>query len=149
MTAGHGLTLAEELALLAYDDESGRQVGGMFVPYGLGGALLAELALLRRIELSDDRVAVTDRSPTGDALLDGALHRIAGHPGRRASRWVDLLRRGVEHTVLDRLVEAGHLPRGESTALLVRPRPTYPPAPGPAQRGPRPRLAAPRGTRGC
>lgn len=141
MTAGHGLTLAEELALLAYDDESGKQVGGMFVPYGLGGALLAELALLRRLELSDDRVAVTDPSPTGDALLDDALHRIAGHPGRRASRWVDLLRKGVEHAVLDRLVESGHLRREEGRALLVVPVTRYPAAAGSAERDTRRRLA--------
>jgi hypothetical protein len=141
MTAGHGLTLAEELALLAYDDDSGKQVGGMFVQYGLGGALLAELALLRRVELSDNRVAVTDPSPTGDALLDGALNRIAGHPGRRASRWVDLLRKGVEHAVLDRLVESGHLRREEGRALLVVPVTRYPAGAGTAEQETRRRLA--------
>lgn len=136
-----GLTLAEELALLAYDDESGKQVGGMFVPYGLGGALLAELALLRRIELTDDRVAVTDPSPTGDALLDDALRRIAAHPGRRPARWVDVLRKGVEHTVLDRLVASGHLRREEGRVLLVVPVTRYPAGAGSAQQDARRRLA--------
>ncbi|HEX6443720.1 MAG TPA: GPP34 family phosphoprotein [Streptosporangiales bacterium] len=136
-----GLTLAEELALLAYDDESGKQVGGMFVPYGLGGALLAELALLHRIDLAENRVTVTDPSPTGDALLDGALNRIAANPGRRASRWVDLLRKGAERAVLDRLVGSGHLRREEGRALLVVPVTRYPAAGGTAERDVRRRLA--------
>lgn len=136
-----GLTLAEELALLAYDDESGKQVGGMFVPYGLGGALLAELALLRRIELTDKSVAVTDPSPTGDALLDDALRRIADHPGRRPARWVDALRKGLERAVLDRLVASGYLRREEGRALLVVPVTRYPAGAGTAERDARRRLS--------
>ncbi|MBO0829198.1 MAG: GPP34 family phosphoprotein [Streptosporangiales bacterium] len=136
-----GLTLAEELALLGYDDESGKQVGGMFVSYGLAGALLAELALLRRIELTDKRVAVTDPSPTGDALLDDALRRVAEHPGRRPARWVDVLRKGVERAVLDRLVASGYLRREEGRALFVVPVTRYPAGAGTAERDARLRLA--------
>lgn len=136
-----GLTLAEELALLAYDDESGKQVGGMYVPYGLSGALLAELALLDRVELTDKRVTVTDPSPTGDALLDGALRRIADQPGRRPVRWVDVLRKGLERAVLDRLVASGHLRREEGRTLLVVPVTRYPAGAGAAERDARRRLS--------
>lgn len=140
MTAGHRLTLAEEIALLAYDDKTGKQVGGMFVSYGLGGALLAELALLGRVELTEKRVTVTDPSPTGDALLDDALRRIVETPGRRPARWVDALRKGVEAAVLDRLVASGQLRKEEGRVLLVVPVTRYPAADDSAERDARDRL---------
>ncbi|MFF4620108.1 GPP34 family phosphoprotein [Nonomuraea jabiensis] len=71
------VTIAEELLLLAYNDEKGTQlVSGTQLDPALAGALLAELAVNGRLELSDKKVTVKDPSPLGDSELDATLARI-------------------------------------------------------------------------
>ena len=73
--------LAEDLLLLVTDDVSGRLLApAAQVDAGLGGANLAELALLNKVDLSGEgeagkagRLVVRDRSPAGDEVLDAAL----------------------------------------------------------------------------
>lgn len=120
------LTLSEELTLLAYDDETGKSKADMFLEYGLGGALLAELAVLGKVALTDKKVTVVDPSPTGDELLDGALAKIADSPPRKPQRWVDMLRKGAKDAALQRLVDRGLLRREHGKVLLVFPMTTYP-----------------------
>lgn len=125
---GRGMTLllAEELALLAYDDETGKSPVNRFLPYGLGGALLAELALRERVALDGKRVTVADPTGTGDQLLDDALQRIAGSSWHHPRWWVDRLRRGAQEAVLHRLVAAGLLREESGRMLLVFPTTVYP-----------------------
>lgn len=82
----HMITLAEDVLLLLLDERSGRTVlPTWFIPECvLTGALLAELALLGRVEPSQSpgpgvpvRVRVRDTTPTGDRLLDQLLNRLA------------------------------------------------------------------------
>ena len=63
------MNLAQELYLCALD---GSPYHGQKLPPGIGGALLADLQLQRRVELGE-RVRVLDRTPTGDPLLDQIL----------------------------------------------------------------------------
>lgn len=120
------LTLAEELTLLAYDDESGKSTAGSYFDYGLGGALLAELALTGKVSLADKKVTVVDPTPTGDAMLDAALNTIASSSARKPQRWVEQLRKGTKDTVLRRLVDAGMLREESGKVLLVFSTTKYP-----------------------
>lgn len=120
------LLLAEELALLAYDDETGKPGMNVYLPYGLGGALLAELALAGKATLDANRVRVADESSTGDELLDDAARRIAAHPGRKPRWYVEQLRKGAREAVVRRLVAAGVLREESGRTFLVFPTTVYP-----------------------
>ena len=75
------MLLAEDLLLLVTDDTSGRlSAPAAQVDAGLGGANLAELALMNKVGLSGQgdqgkpaRIIVRDPSPAGDEVLDAAL----------------------------------------------------------------------------
>src|ERR1700754_5207210 len=121
-----GLTLADELALLALDDRGAKQMGHPAFDYGLGGALLVELALTGRVVVEDNRVAVADPSPLGAPLLDEALARISDERRRKPKDWVSRLAKRLPGRVLDELVGAGVRTRESSTVLLVFDRTRYP-----------------------
>jgi hypothetical protein len=117
-------SLAEDLLLLALDDDEGtaswRRSDAH--PYGLGGALLMDLALLERIDTAGKEIFVSDPSPTGDAVLDAALETIrASDKPREAKHWVKKLgeRRGLNDQLARRLVARGILREQEHTFLWV------------------------------
>jgi hypothetical protein len=121
------VSLAEELALLAYDDDGSTHGAGKNLDLGLAGALLLELALAGRVGVTDKRLAVIDPTPTGDALIDATLRRIAAERRRRTPKdWVTRIAKGVRPPVLDRLVEAGVLRRETDIILWVFRRTRYP-----------------------
>jgi Golgi phosphoprotein 3 (GPP34) len=115
------VSLAEELYLLADDPATGRPlIDVTHLDLGLGGALLLDLALRRRIALADEQVVLTQEGPTGEPLLDRALAAVA-KPGRRHGRdhWVRQLGRGAHRSVQDRLVDIGILQRDDHRLLHV------------------------------
>ncbi|GAA4894843.1 Golgi phosphoprotein 3 GPP34 [Stackebrandtia albiflava] len=121
--------LAEELLLLAYRDDTGRnQVSHLEL--GLAGALLLELAVAERIDVVDKRVTVVDSTPTGDPLLDDALARIGADRPRKAQFWVQKLSKRIVATVLDRLVARGTLRHHPDRVLGLFPFQRYLPVPG-------------------
>lgn len=119
-------TLADELALLAHDDDGSRTLGRPSLGYGLAGALLVELVLAGRIDVVGKKVAVLDPTPTGRPLLDRALARIADDKPRKPGHWVDKLSRKLTEQVMDGLVERGVLRREEGRVLLLFPRTRFP-----------------------
>jgi hypothetical protein len=127
--------LAEDLLLLVLDDETGAQtLDGTRTDLALGGALLLELALAGRVELTKDgpwwareRVGVTDPAPLGDALLDEALVTVAEKP-RGSQELVGRLGKGVRARLLDRLQARGVLERRSDTVLGLFPRTRWPTA---------------------
>lgn len=66
------LFLAEELLLLALDDETGklRPLPDRALDYALAGALLAELTRAERIEVQNDQVRIIDETPVGNEPVD-------------------------------------------------------------------------------
>jgi hypothetical protein len=125
------MNLPEELVLLGYSDAGTPETDSNHLNYGLGGALLLELALAERVGLEDKRVVVRDRAPTGDPLVDDALGRIAADGrDRKPGHWVQKLADGTRDRVLDGLVARGVLRRERGRMLLVFPRTVYPPAHG-------------------
>jgi golgi phosphoprotein 3 len=118
----HMCILAEDLLLLALDDDVGSVSWERvrLLPYGLGGALLMDLALRERIDSVDEQVLLSDPSPTGDALLDATLETI--HSSRKphnAKHWVKTLggQKGLQEQLAHRLVARGILREQEHTFL--------------------------------
>ncbi|MFI6265765.1 GPP34 family phosphoprotein [Micromonospora sp. NPDC051006] len=121
------LTLADELALLSYDDGGVNQLGALHLGYGLAGALLLELALAGRLSVTDERLTAIGADPLGVPLLDEALARIAADDERRRPKdWISRLARDLPDRVLDGLVGAGVLRRESDRVLWVFPRTRYP-----------------------
>ncbi|MFD6567583.1 GPP34 family phosphoprotein [Micromonospora profundi] len=120
------LLLTDELVLLAYDDDGANRLGRPHLDYGLAGAVLLELALAGRVEMTDKHLVVTDPAPTGVPLLDDALAVLAAGRPRKPKNWIGKLAKGLPERVLDGLVDTGVLRRESDKVLLVFPRTRYP-----------------------
>jgi hypothetical protein len=117
-------TLAEDLLLLALDDDKGTisWERSDVLPYGLGGALLMDLAARRRIASVDDKITIRDPTPLGDDVLDTALETIRESSKQRdAKHWVNKLggRKGLKEQLARRLVARGILREQEHAFLWV------------------------------
>ena len=124
------MSIAEEFLLLAYDEDGTPLTDGTRLDNGLGGAILLELALARRVDIEDKRVVVVDRGPVGDALVDDALARIAEEKPRKPGHWVTKLSKHARPRILEKLVADGVLTVEKDRVLWVFPRTKYPPASG-------------------
>lgn len=71
------MALGTELTLLAIDAGPEHVHTEPALPFGLAVAELVDLAASGRITLVGERIEVLDRSPTGDALTDDTLARLA------------------------------------------------------------------------
>ncbi|MEU5903559.1 GPP34 family phosphoprotein [Micromonospora sp. NPDC047467] len=120
------LLLTDELVLLAYDDDGANRLGRPHLDYGLAGAVLLELALAGRVEVTDKHLVVTDPAPTGVPLLDEALTMLEAERPRKPKNWIGKLAKGLPERVLDGLVDAGVLRRESDRVLLIFPRTRYP-----------------------
>lgn len=125
--------IAEDLLLLLLDDERGSLLTDPInVDAGLAGAVLLELAQRGRVKVDEAPgdpathvVHVSDDSPTGDDLLDGAL-RLVGERDRTATGVVEDLAVGLRRKVLDRLAARGILTHEEGRLLGIFPRHRWP-----------------------
>ncbi|WP_188188864.1 GOLPH3/VPS74 family protein [Nonomuraea sp. SYSU D8015] len=96
------VTIAEELLLLAYNEQGRPLVNTTQLDPALAGVLLAELAVEERVELSDKKLRVKDPAPVGDAELDATLARIAAESKERKPTW--WVQRLQSHKVRKRLL---------------------------------------------
>lgn len=111
-----GLSLAEELLLIALDDEKGvdRTAYGAGVETGLAGAILLELAGGGCVREDDGRLVAVDGSAPEDGLAADALETIrASSKQRKAKDWVSRLPRELK-PLRDRVAE-GLVGRGVLT----------------------------------
>lgn len=125
------LNLAEELFLLALNDDKGtvQNSASWVLPYGLAGAMLADLALHGKVAAAGQkRVAILDPAPTDDAVLDAALSEIAGAKRpRKAHSWIEeLSRKRSWRRVPESLMAKGVLQEEEKRWLWVVPYAAYP-----------------------
>lgn len=135
------MILAEDLLLLTYDDESGAADPLIdALDQRLAGALLVELALAGRVEVTagpetrpdgamvkKGRVVVRDDSSTGHPALDEALRVIAVTP-RKAQSLIEPLSRGLRARLLTGLAERGILQRETRKVLRIFPITLWPAA---------------------
>lgn len=85
------LSLPDQLTLLAIDDEKGNFIAdSTSFSYAIAGAVILELALEERIDISHEMVQVKDRTKTGDAILDLYLDlMINSKKERKIKSWVE------------------------------------------------------------
>lgn len=124
------LLLAEELLLLALDDERGTvHATAMALDCGLAAALLMELAAAGRLQLRAGRVHVETDGEHRHLLLDDACDAIAAARPHDVGHWVRQLPRslqGLRPRLLEELVRKGALQRREQRVLLLFHREVFP-----------------------
>jgi hypothetical protein len=119
------LTFTEEIVLLSLDDATGDRLPMHAEAYdfALAGSLIADLAMLNRIDTDPRQLVVLDSSPTGDPLLDPPLAEIAAESKPQpVSHWLGNFSRdrsALESAALARLVERGILRLEEKKILWV------------------------------
>ncbi|GGL91349.1 MULTISPECIES: GOLPH3/VPS74 family protein [Micromonospora] len=127
-----GVALAEELLLLAYDDETGKAtMPRISLDLGMAAAVLVELALAGRVAYDSGNLTVVDPTPTGEPTVDEVLARMADEQPHSPSSWVQRLRHGLRDRILGDLVERGVVRDVEETELdfiVVHRYPTVDPA---------------------
>ena len=133
MTTHDALTLHEELMLLALRDEEGTIEMGSMVQYALGGAVLAELLMRKRISLDSSskkkRVHVLNAKPVADPLLDECLDKIRNaRKPVAAVTWVSRFGgiKQLTHRVAESLCDRGILRADKDKILLLFDRRIYP-----------------------
>ena len=127
------LHLYEECLLLALKDESGTKDPYVNLPLSLGGALLADLLMLGKVEVEKEKrqsfLKLVDPSETGDPILDECTLKL--HNAKRRANlgtWVQRFGalRNLKHRAAEQLVARGILKAREDTVLLIFKRKIYP-----------------------
>jgi len=121
-------SIAEDLFLLALDEQKGIVATSGVLQYGLVGAVLADLALANRLDLGDKKVVVLDTAPVNDPVLDAALAAIAKSPrNRRLVYWMDALNgKRYRWQIPEGLVSKGVLRKEKKRFLGIVPYDAYP-----------------------
>ena len=130
------MLIAEDLLLLAYDDETGKSlIDATRLDYGLAGALLLELSLLDKVtvagpgeEVKRDRLVLRDTAPVGDDILDHALTLLSDDQGAKPKNVLGQLRKGARDRLLRRLAERGLLREEAGKVLGIFPTTRWPAA---------------------
>lgn len=140
------VTLAEEIALLSLDDESGAAKDRSSAGWAVAGGILLELAMAERISVSDGRLTVADTTPTGTALLDGRLERLdewtRRKSRRKVSEWLTRDQSKAVAATVESLCERGLVVEERSRMLGLFPVRRYPEADGSVEQELRARLTS-------
>lgn len=127
------LFLYEEAMLLSLKDKEGTMESGAYYLTAMGGAILAELLLTKRIEVEEERKkkfarVISDKS-LGDELLDECLQRIKESTKRQQLQtWVSRFAhtKNLKNRVILQLCRHGVLREDEKQVLLFFKRKIYP-----------------------
>ena len=125
------LNLIDQLTLLALDDEKGTFVADSTAySYAIAGAIIMELALEERIDLSGDKVVVKDKSKTGDKIIDAFFETIIESvKERKVKSWVDRFgdkANKIKLATIDKLIENRILDKREGKILWIFSNDKYP-----------------------
>ena len=126
------ISLLEELLLLTLEDEGGEfdRVPDIFLTYGAAGAVLMDLALQNRIDSDLEGLWAVSTEPTGDAMLDEVLVKLAAEPRRLSTAtWLERLSASaiaLRQAALARLCERGILRQTDAQYLWVLKARRYP-----------------------
>jgi hypothetical protein len=132
--AGHrGLYLHEEILLLALKDEKGTFASGTQYSFGMGGAILAELLLDKRIRVVTPRktalAELAGGRRYGEPVLDECLDKVATAKKRAALQtWVSRFAhvKRLRHRVAEGLAQRGILRVDSDKILGIFNRTIYP-----------------------
>ncbi|GAA2683279.1 MULTISPECIES: GOLPH3/VPS74 family protein [Actinoplanes] len=112
------IPLAEELLLLAYDDQTGKATGSRIgLDLGMAAAVLIDLALVGRVAYVDGYLQVKDTTPVGDTIADAVLTKLAGDPPHTPAQWLQRLRHRLRTRVLEDLCARGVVKDVDETQL--------------------------------
>lgn len=121
------MLLAEELLLLALDDETGRNRLNS-IDLGLAGAVLIELALLERVRVAErgesvkaGRLVMVPGPAPANPVLARGLDLVADRAGRKPEQVLQPLGKGLREWLADALVDAGVLRREKHRVLGLFP----------------------------
>lgn len=127
------LSFAEEIYLLALDDETGKldmSNSRVVLDNALVGALLCELSFMGRLDSDVDHIYVLNTEPTGHKLLDKVLKKLADDdatiPIERCIGSLFFSAIPLEEMVRDQLVDRGILRVEEGRIMWVIPTRCYP-----------------------
>ena len=110
--------LAEELLLLAYDDETGKaSVSQIGLDLGMAAAVLIDLALAGRIAMDGNLIIARSATPVGEPIADAVLAKVAQDSPHTAASWVQRLRHRLRDRVLEDLCARGVMVDVDETAL--------------------------------
>ena len=134
MSMSRNLHLYEALILLALKDKEGTVAAdGTGFIFALGGSLLAELMLLGKVEIEEDKkkkfVNLKDPSPLGDPILDECLVKLREAKKRaQVNAWVSRFAhlKKLRHRAAEQLCRRGILRADEKNVLLIFKRKIYP-----------------------
>src|SRR6201999_3667490 len=102
------ISLAEELLLLAYDDQSGKATGSRIgLDLGMAAAVLVDLALAGRIAYVDGYLRVNDATPIGEPIAGAVLAGPAEDEPHTPAQWVQRLRYRLRTRILEDLLARG------------------------------------------
>ncbi|TCK21101.1 GOLPH3/VPS74 family protein [Pseudonocardia endophytica] len=119
------LTVAEEVVLIALDEDTGGGRTRLGLDWAVAGAAIAELALTQRITVgAGDVITVADATPTGSGHLDAVLAEVGG--GVKVSTLLRRTRTGAPGRAIGALVERGVLHRKRTRLLGIIPAHRYP-----------------------
>ncbi|HZX04534.1 GOLPH3/VPS74 family protein [Kribbella sp.] len=120
------MLIAEDLLLLLYDDQTGKPItGSPGLDYGLAGAVLIELTLQQKLDITTEgkigRLRVLDGAPTGDPILDERLSQIVSKPGKKPKDLIGPLSKQLRDQLLARLAQRGVLQADQGKVLGLFP----------------------------
>ena len=135
MASERELHFYEEIMLLALRDKEGTfAADDMGFLYALGGSLLAELLLMRKVSIDQVKkkkklVQLDSSTPTGDPILDECLEKLRtarrrGSLNTWVSRFAGIKR--LKHRAAEQLCRRGILRADEGKVLLIFTRKIYP-----------------------
>ena len=130
---GDSLYLHEEIMLLALRDKEGTVFSGTMYNFAIGGAVLAELLVEKRIDVEAVKkkklARVLSPAPLGDPLIDECLSKIAGAKKRAGLQdWVSKFAqmKNLKHRVAEQLARRWILRIDEDKVLGIFSRKIYP-----------------------
>jgi hypothetical protein len=117
------LTLKEKYVLLAYHPETGRPLT-QYLPFGLAGAVLLELADMERITLKGTRIMLNDATSCSDPVLDVVVKEIAkARSTKKVPAWINRFvrfrfRRLLKTMVLEEMIAKRVMKKEEARMLF-------------------------------
>jgi len=127
------LFLHEEVLLLALRDKEGTIASGTMYQYAIGGAILSELLLRKRIKVDESNkkklVDLVSATPVGEPLMDECLGKIAKAKRRAALKtWVSRFAtvKKLKQRLAEQLCERRILKANKGEVLLIFTRKIYP-----------------------
>lgn len=124
------LTLFDELFTLSIHEAKGTLIGSTVehIKPALAGAILAELTLLGKIQISNNhRLQLVDASPINDDVLDAAVEVLKkAEKERKFGYWISALSQRAEKTrkqIIKGLIQKGIVTQDEERLAWVIPSP--------------------------